>query len=584
MSRAIKSASVDQSTVIRIVDSTAGTPEEGVVAATAGLALWYRREGATKTALGALNDLATLDAAHNDNGILHIDEGYYRLDLPDAAFAAGASGVAVGGTATGMVVIAAYHAIDEPGLSMFPDGVVYVDSDDGVASSAWPYGTAAYPTSTIALGKVIADANNLAKIHIHGNHTLAAAMEDYSFVGSGHIDTTNVLDVNGQSIEHSTFTNQVITGAGGNAAAINDQAKYWDCYLYGHTNMQGEVYRGRVEGACSIRDTGYASFIDCLFGSSLPCTLTLQAPTVCDIEQMTGTLTLAGMDGGVCSISMSRGAVLTIDNTCTAGTITITGATEGVTDNSGVGCTVTIAVNAADAIQVSGDATAADDLELFIEALGTDDKVLVSTDAQDLSGTLDVNTKTITNGIIVAATLGADCITAAKIADDAIAAEHLATGALTADAFAADALVAATFATGAFTADAFAADALVAATFATGAFTADAFAADALVAATFATDSIAADALAADALAEINAQVVDALATDTYAEPGQGAPAATASLKDKIGYLYKNWRNKKVQDATTWELYADDASTVDQKATCSDDGTDATKGEIATGP
>lgn len=73
---------------------------------------------------------------------------------------------------------------------------------------------------------------------------------------------------------------------------------------------------------------------------------------------------------------------------------------------------------------------------------------------------------TPTDGSITAAKLGADCITAAKIADDAISAEHINTGALTADAFAADALVAATFATGAFTADAFAANALVAGTFA----------------------------------------------------------------------------------------------------------------------
>lgn len=83
--------------------------------------------------------------------------------------------------------------------------------------------------------------------------------------------------------------------------------------------------------------------------------------------------------------------------------------------------------------------------------------------------------------------------------------------------------------------------------------------------------------------AEVNVQAKDVINTDTYAEPGQGAPAATTSLKDKIGYLYKNWRNKKTQDATTWELYADDTTTVDQKSTLSDDGT-ATKGEIATGP
>jgi len=52
-----------------------------------------------------------------------------------------------------------------------------------------------------------------------------------------------------------------------------------------------------------------------------------------------------------------------------------------------------------DAVEISGDSTAADDLELFIEALGTDDKPLISTDAQDLSATLDVNAKTLESGL-----------------------------------------------------------------------------------------------------------------------------------------------------------------------------------------
>jgi len=52
----------DQSTVIRIVDSTDGTPETGVVAATAGLTLWYRRTlGALQSAASpTVNDLAGL--------------------------------------------------------------------------------------------------------------------------------------------------------------------------------------------------------------------------------------------------------------------------------------------------------------------------------------------------------------------------------------------------------------------------------------------------------------------------------------------------------------------------------------------
>ncbi len=83
---------------------------------------------------------------------------------------------------------------------------------------------------------------------------------------------------------------------------------------------------------------------------------------------------------------------------------------------------------------------------------------------------------------------------------------------------------------------------------------------------------------------EVNAEVVDTLATDTYAEPGQGTPGATVSLAAKIGYLFKAWRNKSTQTATEYDLYNDDAATVDQKATVSDDATTATKGEIETGP
>lgn len=84
--------------------------------------------------------------------------------------------------------------------------------------------------------------------------------------------------------------------------------------------------------------------------------------------------------------------------------------------------------------------------------------------------------------------------------------------------------------------------------------------------------------------AQVNAEVVDALATDTYAEPGQGAPAATTTLAAKINYLYKSWRNKKTQTSTTLSIFDDAGTTVDQKSTTSDSGGTTTIGEIATGP
>jgi len=85
------------------------------------------------------------------------------------------------------------------------------------------------------------------------------------------------------------------------------------------------------------------------------------------------------------------------------------------------------------------------------------------------------------------------------------------------------------------------------------------------------------------AAAAVNAEVLDCLATDTYAEPGQGAPAATATLAAKLNYLYKWTRNKRDNDGTQNRYYADDATTIDQKQTTTSSGGTVTVGEMATG-
>src|SRR3972149_3165457 len=107
MTRRIKAGTTDVSVTIRIIDSTDGTPETGVVWDTSGIDLEYRREGAASTDITEAT-LAALPTANADGGFLHIGNGYYRLDLPDAACAAGATGVLVHGTVTGMVVIGEY--------------------------------------------------------------------------------------------------------------------------------------------------------------------------------------------------------------------------------------------------------------------------------------------------------------------------------------------------------------------------------------------------------------------------------------------------------------------------------------------
>ncbi len=104
--RQIKKDSTNVSVEIYIIDDTDGTPETGVVFNTAGIDLNYRRDGAVVVSITEI-DLTTpaLTDAHEDGGFLHVSNGRYRLDVPDAAFATGVSQVTIGGTVTGMVVL-----------------------------------------------------------------------------------------------------------------------------------------------------------------------------------------------------------------------------------------------------------------------------------------------------------------------------------------------------------------------------------------------------------------------------------------------------------------------------------------------
>jgi len=107
--RRIKAGAINVSVVLRVIDSTDGTPETGVDHATTGLDLKYRREGAANVDITEAA-LAALTTAHTDGGVEQIDNGYIRVDLPDAGCAAeaGITGVMVHGVATGMVIIGCY--------------------------------------------------------------------------------------------------------------------------------------------------------------------------------------------------------------------------------------------------------------------------------------------------------------------------------------------------------------------------------------------------------------------------------------------------------------------------------------------
>lgn len=163
---------------------------------------------------------------------------------------------------------------------------------------------------------------------------------------------------------------------------------------------------------------------------------------------------------------------------------------------------------------------------------------------------LQVHADEITAGLITATALADNAITAAKIAADAIGASELAADAVS------------EIQSGLATAAALATvDSIV----------------DAILVDTDTTIPGIIAALNNLSAAQVNAEVVDALATDAYAEPS-GVPAATAALTTKLGYLYMALRNQVTVTASK-KTFFDDSGAAEWEKYLSDDGTTYTETE-----
>lgn len=77
--------------------------------------------------------------------------------------------------------------------------------------------------------------------------------------------------------------------------------------------------------------------------------------------------------------------------------------------------------------------------------------------------------------------------------------------------------------------------------------------------------------------AQVNAEVLDVLNTDTFTEPS-GVPAATATLATKLGYLYMALRNR-VDVTATKKTFYDDGGAAEWEKDLSDDGTTYSESE-----
>lgn len=84
--------------------------------------------------------------------------------------------------------------------------------------------------------------------------------------------------------------------------------------------------------------------------------------------------------------------------------------------------------------------------------------------------------------------------------------------------------------------------------------------------------------------AQVNAQVLDVIFTDIFAEMSQGAPPASPTVVEMLNYIYRAYRNKTEVTSASTVVYDDAGSTVLFKSVLADDSVTFTKGEYITGP
>lgn len=496
---AVLKGTTDYSTTIRIVDSTDGTPETGVVFNTTGIDLWYRRPGAAHSSITEATQ--TEGGAHTDGGFVHISDGYYRLDLPDAALATGVDYVDVGGTVTGMVVIGGRIRLTD------------LDLSDGTRG-----GLTALPNAAAdaAGGLPISDAGGL---DLDSIKTDTAAI----LVDTGTTLDTKLNDIQGATFSSATDSLEAIRNRGDSAwtgspttsdSGTAQAGSTSTITLQSGASATDDTYNGQVVYISSGTGAGQSRAIGDYVGSTKVATVITNWATAPDntsvyeiypddITEITPAPTVEAIADGIWDESTAgHTGAGTFGEQLKNDVDAILVDTGTTLDTAITNMQADVTAVLADTNELQGDWTDGGRLDLIVDSILADTGEL-QTDLAD-GGRLDLLIDSI---LADTATLGTPA-GASHAAD--VAANLTAIGA----------------------------------------------------------NLTAINALNDISVADVNAQVLDVLNTDTFAEP-TGVPAATATLVNKLGYLYMALRNQ-IDISATKKTFYDDAGTAEWEKDLSD--------------
>lgn len=221
----------------------------------------------------------------------------------------------------------------EESADLLPDGI-YVNSNTGSAGTAWPLGTAQKPVNNLTDALTMMAARNLKNLFIRDDTGLALPVNCNSYEHFlGRSRDYDFLDLNSKQLQ-CFFKNLGVWGT----FAAGSNLVFEDCYLDSLDGV-GTIYARRCEihqigaitgGTFNIFESwtiraDASSYLDFTGNGNSPHTI-----------ELSGSITIQNVDQAGCVVNIiGRDLVVTLDATCTAGTINIYGSAQVINTSGG---------------------------------------------------------------------------------------------------------------------------------------------------------------------------------------------------------------------------------------------------------
>lgn len=250
----------------------------------------------------------------------------WTTNLP-ASYAAGTAGQIIGNLQNdiNLHTDSAIAVVSEEVQRLAFDGGVHIDATDGSPGTAFPLGTLAHPVDTMFDALAIAYANGFGRIEVKNALTLISSdvLDNYTLSS----DSWPAVTINtGVNMENTIFERLSVYG---------EFEGFWntlvDCWVYDITNFSGWVRGGSV-GTVALSvglgvEFGGQVFFDNIVPlfPGVPAEITANSNSEISITNSTDLVLLKSMTAGCVAYIGLSGGTITIDATCTGGTIVVSG-------------------------------------------------------------------------------------------------------------------------------------------------------------------------------------------------------------------------------------------------------------------